>query len=566
MSSARPNSFFLVLASMLIGACTPEQGGVPSGPTAIFDNPAYLAAADTLTAELIRGPIVEIADDRYEGRLPGTTGDFLAQAYLGALLQEAGFAPGGPAGDWIQPFELVGINTAQPGTWTFTDGETSLELAQSEEFILTSGLQDAEASIAEAEVVFVGYGIQAPEHDWDDFKGADLSGKVLLMLNNDPDWDPALFAGETRLYYGRWSYKYESAARQGAVGAIVIHTTPSAGYPWQVVQTSWTGEHFQLPAGDEPRLQVEAWVTEAAARKLLGAAGMALEELEAAARSSDFEPVSLGLTTSIDLTAQISGTRSGNVLGILEGSDPELSREVVVYIAHHDHLGVSNAAEAQDRIFNGARDNAAGVGVVTAIAHAFGSLPQRPRRSILIALVGAEEQGLLGSQYFAANPTIEPGRIAGAVNYDSPNIWGATQDITFVGLGKSTLDAVAQAVADYQGRVVRPDQFPDRGYFYRSDQFSLARIGVPALYLNEGTDFIGRPAGWGEEQINAYTSVNYHQPSDELTADWNFDGMVQDARFGFWAGLMIADADDLPAWVPGDEFEAARLEALAVLE
>ena len=566
MSSARSNSFPLVLAAMLIGACTLEQGGVPSGPASIFDNPAYSAAADTLTAELIRGPIVEIADDRYEGRLPGTTGDFLAQAYLGALLQEAGFAPGGPGGDWIQPFELVGINTAQPETWTFTDGETSLELAQSEEFILTSGLQDAEASIAEAEVVFVGYGIQAPEHDWDDFKGADLSGKVLLMLNNDPDWDPALFAGETRLYYGRWSYKYESAARQGAVGAIVIHTTPSAGYPWQVVQTSWTGEHFQLPAGDEPRLQVEAWVTEAAARKLLGAAGMALEELEAAARSRDFEPVSLGLTTSIDLTAQISGTRSGNVLGILEGSDPELSREVVVYIAHHDHLGVSNAAEAQDRIFNGARDNAAGVGVVTAIAHAFGSLPQRPRRSILIALVGAEEQGLLGSEYFAANPTIEPGRIAGAVNYDSPNIWGATQDITFVGLGKSTLDAVAQAVADYQGRVVRPDQFPDRGYFYRSDQFSLARIGVPALYLNEGTDFIGRPAGWGEEQINAYTSVNYHQPSDELTADWNFDGMVQDARFGFWAGLMIADADDLPAWVPGDEFEAARLEALAALE
>ena len=566
MSSSRSSIFCLVPVSILIGACTSEQAGMSPGPASVFDDPAYVAAANTLTAELIRSPIVEIADDRYEGRLPGTTGDFLAQAYLGALLDEAGFAPAGPGGDWIQPFELVGINTAQPGTWAFTDGETSVELSQSEEFILTSGLQDAEASISGAEVVFVGYGIQAPEHDWDDFKGADLRGKVLLMLNNDPDWDPDLFAGETRLYYGRWSYKYESAARQGAVGAIVIHTTPSAGYPWQVVQTSWTGEHFQLPAGDEPRLQVEAWVTEDAARRLLAGAGLALDELETAARSRDFEPVSLGLTTSIDLNAEISGTRSGNVLGILEGGDPELSQEVVIYIAHHDHLGVSDSGETEDRIFNGARDNAAGVGVVATIARAFGSLPRRPRRSILIAFVGAEEQGLLGSEYFANNPTIQPGRIAGAINYDSPNIWGATEDITFVGLGKSTLDAVAQAVADYQGRVVRPDQFPDRGYFYRSDQFSLARIGVPALYLNEGTDFIGRPAGWGEEQINAYTSVNYHQPSDELTADWNFDGMVQDARFGFWAGLIIANADDLPAWVPGDEFEAARFEALAALE
>ena len=566
MSSAPSSLSCLVSVSMLIGACTLERAGVSPEPASVFDDPSYVVAANSLTAELIRGPIVEIADDRYEGRLPGTTSDFLTQAYLGELLDEAGFAPAGPGGDWIQPFDLVGINTAQPETWSFTDGETFLELIQSEEFILASGLQESEASIFGAEVVFVGYGIQAPEHDWDDFKGVDLRGKVLLMLNNDPDWDPTLFAGETRLYYGRWSYKYESAARQGAVGAIVIHTTPSAGYPWQVVQTSWTGEQFQLPAGDEPRLQVEAWVTEDAARRLLTGVDLVFDELEAAARSRDFEPIPLGLTTSIDLTAEISGTRSGNVLGILEGSDPELSQEVVIYIAHHDHLGVSDAVETADRIFNGARDNAAGVGVVTAIARVFGSLPRRPRRSILIAFVGAEEQGLLGSEYFATNPIIQPGRIAGAVNYDSPNIWGATEDITFVGLGKSTLDTVAQAVADYQGRVVRPDQFPDRGYFYRSDQFSLARIGVPALYLNGGTEFIGRPAGWGEQQINAYTSVNYHQPSDELTADWNFDGMVQDASFGFWAGLIIANADDLPAWVPGDEFEADRLEALAVLE
>jgi len=561
MRSTRLTLISSLLASTLLGGCAG-----PDRASSVFEEPAYAEAADLLSAELIRAPIAELADDRYEGRLPGTTGDFLTQAYLAALLDEAGFMPAGPGGDWIQPFELIGISTTQPETWQFTGGETPLELVQGEEFILTSGLQEERASTSSAEVVFVGYGIQAPEYGWDDFKGTDLSGKVLLMLNNDPDWDPDLFAGETRLYYGRWSYKYESAARQGAVGAIVIHTVPSAGYPWQVVQTSWTGEQFQLPAGDEPRLQVQAWVTESAARKLVSRAGLALDELTETARSRDFEPVPLGLTTSIELGAQISGSRSGNVLGMLKGSDPELAEEVVIYIAHHDHLGVSGDLEAPDRIFNGARDNAAGVGVVSAIARAFASLSRAPRRSILIAFVGAEEQGLLGSEYFAANPTVHPGRIAGAVNYDGPNIWGATRDITFIGQGKSSLDAVAQAVAEHQGRVVKPDQFPDRGYFYRSDQFSLARIGVPALYLDEGTDFVGRPAGWGEEQINAYTTVDYHQPSDELTPDWNFDGMVQDARFGFWAGLLMADADDLPAWVPGDEFEAARRQALSVLE
>ena len=321
---------------------------------------------------------------------------------------------------------------------------------------MASGLQESQASIFGAEVVFVGYGIQAPEHDWDDFKGADLRGKVLLMLNNDPDWDPDLFAGESRLYYGRWSYKYESAARQGAVGAIIIHTTSSAGYPWQVVQTSRTGELFQLPAGDEPLLQVEAWVTESAARKLVESTGLALDTLMEFSKSRDFEPIPLGLTTSIDLNSRISGIRSGNVLGILEGSDPQLSKEVVVYVAHHDHLGMSDDVEAVDRVFNGARDNAAGVGVVSAIAQAFALLPQPPRRSIMIAFVGAEEQGLLGSEYFSVNPTVPPGRIAGAINFDSPNIWGATGDITFIGQGKSSLDGVAQTVAEYQNRVVKP--------------------------------------------------------------------------------------------------------------
>ena len=566
MKNIHWNIIFLFLILIQIGCSSSNFEEALLSASSVFAEPAYVAAADTLTAELIRAPIIEISQDRYEGRSPGATGDFLTQVYLSELLDEVGFMPASPGGDWIQHFDLIGINTIQPKAWVFDNGGTSLELMQNEEFILTSGLQDEIASISNAEVVFVGYGIQAPEYGWDDFKGVDLRGKVLLMLNNDPDWDTDLFAGESRLYYGRWSYKYESAARQGAVGAIVIHTTPSAGYPWQVVQTSWTGEHFQLPAGDEPRLLVEAWVTESAARKLVESTGLVLDALIEFSKSRDFEPISLGLTTSIDLNSRISGIRSGNVLGILEGSDPQLSREVVVYVAHHDHLGISDDAEVVDRIFNGARDNAAGVGVVSAIAHAFASLPQPPRRSIMIAFVGAEEQGLLGSEYFSANPTVPPGRIAGAINFDSPNIWGATKDITFIGQGKSSLDGVAQTVAEYQDRVVKPDQFPDRGYYYRSDQFSFARIGVPALYLKEGTDFIGRSTGWGKEQINTYTTKNYHQPSDELSEDWDFSGMVQDARFGFWAGLIIANTDELPTWVPGDEFEGARFEALSALE
>jgi Zn-dependent M28 family amino/carboxypeptidase len=411
-------------------------------------------------------------------------------------------------------------------------------------------------------VVFVGYGIQAPEYDWDDFKGQDLEGKVLLMMNNDPDWDPNLFAGETRLWYGRWDYKYQSAARQGAVGAIIIHTAPSAGYPFQVVQTSWTGEQFELPAGDEPRLQAAAWVTEDSARALVALGGHDLDALREAADNRDFQPVPLGVTTSIGMDVNINRVSTANVLGLIPGSDPELADEAVIYTAHHDHLGIGTPNADGDTIYNGAYDNASGVAQVLAIAKAILALPEAPRRSVLVALVGAEEQGLLGSKYYAANPTFQPGKIAANLNYDGGNIWGHTHDVTFVGLGKSSIDQIMSAIAAEQGRVVKPDQFPDRGYFYRSDQFSFAKIGVPAMYLDTGTDFVDRPPEWGKEQVNHYTNVNYHQPSDEYDDSWNFDGMIQDALLGYWTGLAIANADEMPKWNEGDEFEAARLEAL----
>lgn len=525
-------------------------------------NAAAEQAALQIQDDYMRGIVAEISDDRYEGRGPGTRGDDAARQYLVEQMEALGLQPGAANGSWQQAFDLVGINASQPETWTFAGHDKSLTLKQWDEFIVGSGVQQERATVDEAEVVFVGYGIQAPEYDWDDYKGADLKGKILLMMNNDPDWDTDFFAGETRLWYGRWDYKYLSAARQGAAGAIIIHTSPSAGYPFHVVQTSWTGVQFELPAGDEPRSQISAWVTEDSARDLVAMAGFDLDQLREAAFNRDFEPVPLGITTSIDVAVELQRVQSANVLGLIEGGDPDLRDEVVIYTAHHDHLGIGTPNEDGDAIYNGAMDNATGVAQVMAIAKAIKALPEAPRRSVLIALVGAEEQGLLGSEYYAANPTFAPGRIAANLNYDGGNIWGDTHDVTYIGLGKSSIDQIMRLIADEQGRVVKPDQFADKGYFYRSDQFSFAKIGVPAMYLDTGTDFVDRPPGWGKQQLDHYTEVNYHQPTDEYDPGWNLEGMIDDALLGYWTGLAIANADEIPTWNPGDEFEAARLKAL----
>ncbi len=570
------NWMMAAIAATALVACSAEKPpeteeamtelSSPVAVQAAGGNPAAEKAAKEITDDYMRGIIVEISDDRYEGRGPGTEGDAAARKYLARRMAELGLEPGAADGSWEQPFDLVGINASQPETWTFEGHGESLTLQQWDDFIVGSGVQDERSAFANAEVVFVGYGIQAPEYDWDDYKGVDLGGKVLLIMNNDPDWDPELFAGETRLWYGRWDYKYLSAARQGAAGAIIIHTSPSAGYPWQVVQTSWTGVQFELPAGDEPRSQVNGWVTEDTARELVAMAGHDLDDLREAAYNRDFRPVPLGISTSLEMDVDITRVQSANVLGLITGSDPELRNEVVIYTAHHDHLGVGTPNEDGDAIYNGAMDNATGVAQVMAIAKAIKALPEAPRRSVLINLVGAEEQGLLGSEYYAANPTFAPGKIAANLNYDGGNIWGHTHDVTFIGLGKSTIDEIATLIAEEQGRVVKPDQFADKGYFYRSDQFSFAKIGVPAMYLDTGTDFVDRPPEWGREQQNHYTEVNYHQPTDEYDPSWDLGGMIADALLGYWTGLAIANADDMPTWSPGDEFEAARIEALKALE
>lgn len=525
---------------------------------------AVQAAAKKITADYLRAQVTKLSADEFEGRGTAAPGGNKAGDYLIAQLKGMGFEPGGGAGGWKQSFEITGIKAAVPDEWTFAREGQTLPLKRWDEFIAASGVQAAQASITDAEVVFVGYGIQAPEFQWDDFKGRDLRGKVLLMLNNDPDWNPALFAGNTRLYYGRWTYKYESAARQGAAGSIIIHTTPSAGYPFQVLQGASTSEKFRLPGGIAPHVQVEAWITEDAAKKLAGFAGHDLAKLAESARSRDFAPVPLGIRTSFSFTNQVQHKTSFNVQGLLRGSHSALRDQAVIYTAHHDHLGIATPDADGDSIYNGALDNAAGMAQALAIARAFKALPQPPRRSIVMLFVGAEEQNLLGSKYYAAHPAFPAGRIAANINYDGGNIWGRTRDITFLGKGKSSLDPILERYASLQDRIVKPDQFPDRGHYYRSDQFSFAKIGVPALFLNTGTDFLGRPEGWGKAQVEDFEARHYHQPSDEIDDGWNFDGMIEDAQLGFFVGLDIANADAMPAWVPGDEFEAARKAALII--
>jgi Zn-dependent M28 family amino/carboxypeptidase len=520
-------------------------------------------AAQMITPQTLQAPIRYLADDLLEGRAPATRADQLTQLYLASTLQYLGLAPGAGNDSYIQRFDVVGITSGAPQTWDFHKGSETQTFKSGDQFIAGSYVPQESSGFDNAEVVFVGYGIQAPEYKWDDFKGVDLKGKVLLMMNNDPDWDPALFEGKRRLYYGRWTYKYESAGRQGAAGAIIIHTTPSAGYGWPVVQNSWSVEQFQLPNDGQPHVQVAAWTTEDASRALAKLGGFDLDALRKQAQSRDFKPVPLGVTTSLHLQNKIRMVQMANVAGLLPGSDPKLKDQVVVYSAHHDHLGIGKPDASGDTIYNGAVDNAAGVAQVLAIARAYTALSEKPKRSILFLFVAGEEKGLLGSLAYALHPTLPPGRIAADINYDGGNIWGRTSDVNVISLGKSSLDKVVEKIAATQQRTVAGDQFSEKGFFYRSDQFSFAKIGVPSIYLHSGTHFRGKPDAWGKEQIETWEAKHYHQPSDQLTPDWNFDGMIEDARLGFYAGLDIANSPQLPTWNPGNEFEAARKAALA---
>jgi len=582
------------ITCLFITAVSAQDTGSPA--------PAAQQAAETwITDSALRADIRFLADDLLEGRQPGTRGDLLTQAYIISQFQLAGLEPARsyarqsvdrksppsgdgsyarqsvdhqspPSGDgsyeeknWLQPVPLIGITTDVPPRLTFQSGDQSLQLQRHDDYVLVSGLPQERSVIDDAEIVFVGYGIQAPEYDWDDFKDDDVRGKVLLVMNNDPAGDPDLFSGNRRLYYGRWDYKYAKAAELGAAGMFVIHTAPSAGYPFQVVQTSWTGEQMALDGVSAGRLPIEGWLSEQASRQLVQLAGKDLDQLRAAAESRDFQPVPLDTTVSISTTNHVRRRSTANVLGLLPGRDSQLNGQWVVVTAHHDHLGIAETRDKRgDNIYNGAVDNASGVAAMLSIARAMHDLPadRRPKRSVLFAAVGAEEQGLLGSKYLAANPPIPPGRLAAVINIDGANTLGPTKDVVVIGRGKSDLDEIVEKYALWQDRIVVGDQFPDRGYYYRSDQFSLAKIGVPGIYLHSGTRVVGKPEGWGEQRLREWTEKIYHQTSDEYDPNWNLEGAVQDARLLFNVTNEIANQPNLPAWTPGDEFEAARKAVL----
>jgi len=544
------------------------SGVAQAGPRPGF-SPAEKAAAARIGAAEISGHTRFLADDLLEGRFPGTRGEELAIRYLAAQLEAMGYQPGVPGqgskpASWFQPVPLVKYTTAIPADITFQRGADSLVLPtgpglKSEVAVRSIGDTD-HVDVRGAELVFVGYGITAPEHGWDDYRGVDVKGKVVVLLNFNPP-----FAGEgVRLWYGRWDYKYMEAARHGAVGALLVHTTESASYPWQVVVSSNRPEAFALPPEGEPRLDFQGWIAREGAGKLFQLADRDFATEEKTAQDPGNRGATglpLGVTISLDMKVKRERIASANVIGILPGTDPELKGEAVLYTAHHDHLGQRNPPVAGERnVYPGALDNASGCAVVLAIARAAAASP--PRRSMIIAFVTAEEQGLLGSRFFATHPTLPPGRIAVDINLDGVNNNGRTSDLGVIGLGRSSVDDVIRALAAAQGRSVHADPFLDRGFFYRSDSFELAKVGVPGARIAGGPNFIGRPEGWGKEQQEAYERHDYHQPSDAYPpspGSWDLAGAVEDAQLQLLLGLRIGNAPAMPVWTKGDEFEKFRV-------
>lgn len=518
-----------------------------------------------LQESTLRSHIRFLSDDLLEGRGPGSTGDALTQLYLETQFQAYGLQPIPSLRSYRQSVPMLGVTSLPAKNWAFQSPQSkeTVSFQYFDDYIAVAGRPSPSIRIDDAELVFVGYGIQAPEYQWDDFKGMDLRGKILVVMNNDPETDGDLFGGARRLYYGRWDYKYESAARQGAAGAIIIHTTPSAGYPFSVIQTSWTGEEFELSDSIGPRMDMKAWMTDEATKKLFTLAGLDLDRLRQSAESRSFQPVPLGLKLSTQIECQVRERITANVLGVLPGSDPTLADEHVVFMAHHDHIGIAVDRDAQgDNIYNGAIDNASGTASLLTILKSIVDSGYRPKRSLLFAAVGAEEQGLLGSKYLAEHPPIPNGKLAALINMDGINFLGPTRDVQVIGLGKSSMDALVQAAAAKQSRTVVGDLEPSKGYYYRSDQFSLAKVGVPAVYLHAGHAVRNKPEGWGKEQLQLWTDKHYHQRSDEYDPGWDLTGAVEDLQLLTDVGLVAADAPQMQSWNPGDEFEAARREAV----
>lgn len=523
-----------------------------AAPLAAQRRPAPLPA---ITPAEIDAHLRFLSSDLLEGRAPATRGGELAAAYIAAQLAQYGYEPGAN-GSFFQrvPIDVVAANRAT--IRVEARGKANAALRDMDDVVVWAG-SAAERSAAQADLVFVGYGIAAPEYGWDDYKNRDVRGKIVLILVNDPPApadEPGLFGGKAMTYYGRWTYKFEEAERRGAAGALLVHTTLSAGYGWPTVVGSWAKEQRMLPRDPKlpPPLAFRGWITSQAAARLLGEAGLDLAGLAKAAQSRSFDPVPTGITLDVAFANTVQHLESANVIGVLPGTDPARRREHVVFTAHWDHLGIGPVVDG-DSIYNGASDNASGVADLLAVARAAAAAP-RPARSLLFNFVTAEESGLLGSEYFAANPTVPLDQVVAGLNVDGGNLRGETRDLVLLGEQKSTLGAFVSARAKARGLRLSPEEFPERGSFYRSDHFSLAKAGVPAVSVGAGADFVGRPAGWGREQIDEFTTKHYHQPSDEYRADFDLRGAAQLAGVVLDAGLALANSREWPRWSPGAEF------------
>ena len=501
-----------------------------------------------------------LSDDKLEGRGTGAPGGELAAKYIAEQLKAIGAKGAGRDGSFFQPVSLVGVKAEPNTTLTVSGSNGSETLNIGDDFVMFTGAQARIVHLPEAELVFAGYGINAPEQRWNDYTGAaaNCKGKILLMLVNDPPAttaEPNLFGGKALTYYGRWTYKFEEAARCGALGAILLHTDQSAGYPWSVVRTSNGSWRFDINRfGDDkpPYLLVRSWATDDAARRIMKLAGQDLEALRTKAANRGFQPISLGLKAKLNLVSEVKELTAPNVVGVLEGSDPQLRNEYVVYTAHWDHLGVGLANKDGDTIYNGALDNATGVACVLEIARNLAR--QRPKRSSLFLFTTAEEQGLLGAEWYVKHPVVPLDKTVANVNLDSMNILNPTHDFIPLGAERSTLKGVVEAVAKNMGLRVSPDARPEQGSFYRSDHFPFAKAGVPSISLKEGNDYVGRSKEWGEQQFRAYNSAHYHQPSDEMRDTWNFRALIQSAEIGLAIGRMISDMPEKPRFNPDDEF------------
>lgn len=550
---------------MSVSACGKQDAAAPPPQAPAARLP--VASMPKINAQAILDRIKVLSSDEFEGRRPGTKGEELTVKYLLGEFSKLNLKPGNPDGTYVQKVPLVGITGSEARPLTISKGAKKQTFKWADDVVAwTKHVADG-ASVENSEVVFAGYGVEAPEFNWNDFKDVDVKGKTIIVLVNDPavpdpsnaaQLDPNTFKGEAMTYYGRWTYKFEEGARKGAAAIFVVHETGPAGYPFSVVQGN-LGEKFDLVTADRnmSRASIEGWITLDTAKKMLALGGQDFDALKAQARTREFKPVALGVTASFAVRNRLRTIDSQNVVAKLEGSDPRLKDEYVVYCAHWDHLGIGEPVNG-DRIYNGALDNASGVSTLLEIARAFTQIQPQPKRSILFLMVTAEEQGLLGSEYYATTPLYPLARTVANINMDGVNQWGRTKDYTVIGMGASDLDDYLKAAADEQGRVLRPDPEPEKGFYYRSDHFNFAKQGVPALDPDAGIDYIGKDPEYGKTKREEYTEKDYHAPSDEIKPDWDLSGAVEDAELLLAVGYRVANADAMPEWKPGNEFKATR--------